>query len=133
MPVVVEEPDDLLGTPSRQPAPAQGTASTVQANGGGPNLRVRANTSKGAGKVNEEDGSEEEEGLADSERLDDSSRYVRGGGILASRRDVDIAPTEFAEGKDIRCRDHAMCILNLTSTGRQEARAFRTVRVHDRT
>lgn len=33
MPVVVEEPDDLLGSPSRQRAPALGT---VQANGGGP-------------------------------------------------------------------------------------------------
>ena len=103
MPVVVEEPDDLLGSPSRQRAPALGT---VQANGGGPpppappNLRVGGNG--GAGKGDEEDGSEEEE-LADSDRLDESSRYVRGGGILASRRDVDIAPTEFAEGEDIEC------------------------------
>ena len=33
-----------------------------------------------------------------SERLDDSTRYVKGGGILASMKDVSVAPTEFAEG-----------------------------------
>ena len=110
MPVVVEEPDDLVGSPSRK------VTATIQSNGGGgggppppPNLlAVDGSGSSGGGgpkspshayrkpSSDDEDG---EDGLGDSERLDESGRYVRGGGILASKRDVDVAPTEFAEGK----------------------------------
>jgi hypothetical protein len=82
---------------------------------GRPSIRIDAFEAEGTGgeemPSSKQDEDEEEDVSRDSngrlskggsptgsERLDDSIRYVKGGGILASMKDVSVAPTEFAEG-----------------------------------
>ena len=78
-----------------------------------PSIRIAALEAEGEGELSSEEEEEDESGHVSrdssgrlskggsptgSERLDDSTRYVKGGGILASMKDVSVAPTEFAEG-----------------------------------
>ena len=87
-----------------------------------PSIRVEALEAEGEQELSSEDEEEDRSGHdssgrsgrlskggspTGSERLDDSTRYVKGGGILASMKDVSVAPTEFAEG----CRLLQACAL----------------------
>lgn len=100
------------GGPKGKPAPPPRHPSYTRR----PSIRVEALEAEAEQELSSEEEEEDESGHVSrdssgrsgrlskggspsgSDRLDDSTRYVKGGGILASMKDVSVAPTEFAEG-----------------------------------